>query len=311
MIPRHELDPRKRRDALFETILRLTQAGKLTPENPKLPDPEHFLGQNFSIDPIIMGKMANLIQPDSTVIEVGSGPGVLTEFLAERAQRLIGIELDQSFAPILSDVHDRYPHTNFVIADALHLPLPADLHTQGKNIQIVSNLPFNIAGEFMGKIAGLPIKNAVLLLGRSRVPELHAKPDSYEYGHISAITQTFFDVVDPKINVGVNSFYPKATTTGKVVVMTPKKSAEIEGQTSTRILSHIIRDTQQAEHPIVQTSISDALPPDVTFFEGGISMPGQAILLPKKFISALSEKTFFGLEREEVRKLVQTIQRLP
>ena len=56
------------------------------------------LGQNFLIDPSVCPRMAEaaIPGPEYGVIEVGPGIGVLTVELAQRAQKVIAVELDST-----------------------------------------------------------------------------------------------------------------------------------------------------------------------------------------------------------------------
>ena len=61
------------------------------------------LGQNFISDPQIIEAIVGASQagPFDTVVEIGPGKGALTCSLAERAARVIAVELDSSVIPLL------------------------------------------------------------------------------------------------------------------------------------------------------------------------------------------------------------------
>ena len=58
--------------------------------------PKKSLGQHFLKDRNILGAIADAagVGPDDVVIEVGPGRGSLTQVLAERAKRVVAVELD-------------------------------------------------------------------------------------------------------------------------------------------------------------------------------------------------------------------------
>ena len=64
------------------------------------------LGQNFLIDRNILDVIERLaeLSPDDIVLEVGGGPGVLSERLAARAKFLHVVELDRSLEDNLRGV---------------------------------------------------------------------------------------------------------------------------------------------------------------------------------------------------------------
>ncbi len=65
--------------------------------------PKKSLGQHFLTDRNILGSIADAIDvgPDDVVIEVGPGRGALTRMLAERARRVVAVELDDDLAESL------------------------------------------------------------------------------------------------------------------------------------------------------------------------------------------------------------------
>ncbi len=63
-------------------------------------------GQHFLLDLNICRKIVRLseIRPGETVIEVGPGPGGLTRALLEAGARVVAIEKDARFRPLLEEI---------------------------------------------------------------------------------------------------------------------------------------------------------------------------------------------------------------
>src|SRR5881275_2117360 len=82
------------------------------------------LGQNFLLDLNLTARIARTAGPleDSTVIEVGPGPGGLTRaLLALGARRVIAVERDERALAALEEISKRYPgRLEIVCADAQH-----------------------------------------------------------------------------------------------------------------------------------------------------------------------------------------------
>src|SRR3982750_3385538 len=79
------------------------------------------LGQTFLVDrnearKIVegLGELAT-----KTVVEIGPGRGVLTDFLTQSAQRLIAIELDRVLAAQLRMKYARNPNAEIIEGDVL------------------------------------------------------------------------------------------------------------------------------------------------------------------------------------------------
>ena len=80
------------------------------------------LGQNFLIDETVCPRMADASCDEETgVFEIGPGIGVLTTALAEKAKRVVAIELDERLRPILSKTLADYKNIKVIFGDAMKL----------------------------------------------------------------------------------------------------------------------------------------------------------------------------------------------
>jgi 16S rRNA (adenine1518-N6/adenine1519-N6)-dimethyltransferase len=116
--------------------------------------PRKGLGQNFLVDPAHRARIvaaADLTNADA-VLEIGPGPGVLTELLAEQAGRVVAVELDDRLIPYLRARFAARPHVAIVHGDILKLDpgaLMADTAGEAEGAggyKVVANLPFYITG---------------------------------------------------------------------------------------------------------------------------------------------------------------------
>jgi 16S rRNA (adenine1518-N6/adenine1519-N6)-dimethyltransferase len=89
--------------------------------------PKKGLGQNFLVDPAHRARIvaAAELTPDDTVLEVGPGPGVLTDLIAEQAGRVIAVEVDDRLVPLLRERFAAQPHVRIVHADILQVDVGA------------------------------------------------------------------------------------------------------------------------------------------------------------------------------------------
>ena len=87
---------------------------------------------------------------DELVLEIGAGPGLLTEALARRAGRVVAVELDPLLAARLVERFGDVENVFVVQGDALRFPLPAE------PFHVVSNVPFNRTTAILRRLLDQP-----------------------------------------------------------------------------------------------------------------------------------------------------------
>ena len=85
------------------------------------------LGQNFLIDPNVLGNIVATAQLSKTmgVIEIGPGIGALTEHLARAAKKVVAFEIDGRLLPVLEDTMSPYDNVTVIHQDILETNLDA------------------------------------------------------------------------------------------------------------------------------------------------------------------------------------------
>src|SRR6201996_49930 len=158
------------------------------------------LGQNFLLDLNLTRKIARAAGPleNSTIYEVGPGPGGLTRaLLMEGAARVIAVERDERCLPALEDIARAFPgRLQIIPADALELDetsLFRDHEIEGP-IRIAANLPYNIGSALLVKWLTSetwpPFWQSLTLMFQREVAErITAQPDSKAYGRLSVLSQ--------------------------------------------------------------------------------------------------------------------------
>jgi SAM-dependent methyltransferase len=75
------------------------------------------------------------------VLEIGAGPGLVTDLLVERAPRVTAVELDTDLADALRARLADDPRVEVVTADATALPLPADRFSAAACFTMLHHIP--------------------------------------------------------------------------------------------------------------------------------------------------------------------------
>ncbi len=152
------------------------------------------LGQNFLIDDAARHAIADALGDLSqrTVIEIGPGHGAITDILANRAQKLIALELDPSLAAELTFRFRDQPHVQIVPIDVLKADF-STLISPGETADIIGNLPYYITSDILLKLfqAGAQglLTRAVLMMQREVADRVSAAPGVRDYGLLSATAQ--------------------------------------------------------------------------------------------------------------------------
>ena len=187
--------------------------------------PKKKLGQNFLHDKNIISSIINNVNvKDEDIIEIGPGPGMLTEnILKNKARSLLVIEKDDSFEVNLKKIKNKYKDNfTYLIHDVIDFDFNNLIK---KEYKIVSNLPYNISVPFilkMIKIRGvISWKDMVLMVQKEVAERITADIGTKNYGRLSIMVNLNNDV-KKLLNVKPSSFIPKPKVDSTVIKISPK-----------------------------------------------------------------------------------------
>ncbi|MGH8666322.1 MAG: 16S rRNA (adenine(1518)-N(6)/adenine(1519)-N(6))-dimethyltransferase RsmA [Burkholderiales bacterium] len=143
-------------------------------------------GQNFLVEPAIVRRIVDCIdpQPDDRVIEIGPGLGALTAALLERVNRLDVVEIDRDLAARLEQGHAR-GNLAVHVGDALDY----DFAAVGSDLRVVGNLPYNISSPLLFRLLEYTasIRDIHVMLQREVVDRMTARAGTSEYGRLTVM----------------------------------------------------------------------------------------------------------------------------
>ncbi|MBN1472453.1 MAG: ribosomal RNA small subunit methyltransferase A [Syntrophaceae bacterium] len=173
--------------------------------------PRKKLGQSFLVDPDSIKRIAEIadVQRQDTVVEIGAGIGVLTEFLAQNAARIIAVELDEKLVELLKDRLSKYRNIEIHHGDILRFNFRLVNEVENQKIKVVGNIPYNISGPLLFYLLSFRkfISSFVLMMQKEVVDRLTAFPGNKNYGVPSVIMQ-MFATVERVLNIPASCFYP-------------------------------------------------------------------------------------------------------
>jgi len=186
------------------------------------------LGQNFLLDLNLTLRIARTAGDlsQTTVLEVGPGPGGLTRaLLVAGAKRVVAVEKDTRCLAALDEIAAQYPgRLDIRNADALDIDL-REIAGDGP-LKIVANLPYNVGTQLLlnwvATRAWPPAWQSLTLMFQKEVAErIVAQPGSRSYGRLGVLVgwrchATLAFEVSPK------AFTPPPKVTSAIVHVTPR-----------------------------------------------------------------------------------------
>jgi 16S rRNA (adenine1518-N6/adenine1519-N6)-dimethyltransferase len=162
----------------------------------ELPSADKSLGQHFLRDQNVIQKICSDFKNDAeAIVEIGPGPGILTEHLAELGLPFHVIETDTRFGVYLEQF---IKSEQITMADALQIHLSAFFEEKGltgKKIWLVSNLPYNIASPLLINFIQAPeIKYMTLMFQKEVADKVFPFATTKNFmSSLLVLTQSYFE----------------------------------------------------------------------------------------------------------------------
>ena len=188
------------------------------------PIPKKRLGQHFLTDRHYIGRIVNAIAPKAgeLMVEIGPGPGAITEPLIAALGHLHVVEIDRALAAAL---RERFDENRITVhdSDALEFDFNQVLgKVAGSRFRVAGNLPYNISTPLLFHLAGYAehIIDGTFMLQKEVVDRMVAAPDSDAYGRLSVMLQYRF-AMKRLFDVPPGAFYPPPKVDSAIVRMVP------------------------------------------------------------------------------------------
>ena len=142
--------------------------------------PKKSLGQNFLTAQSVVDKIIETAKLDSKdiVLEIGTGKGILTKSLLEKAKKVISIEKDDELISYLQEkFKDEIKNGKLILVHGDILTFDFEKYgLKNNNYKIVANIPYYITGEFLRSILSSDIQpKSMVLLVQKEVAERIAR----------------------------------------------------------------------------------------------------------------------------------------
>lgn len=183
-------------------------------------------GQNFIVNAGICPKICDAaeIGPDTNVLEIGPGFGTLTQQLAQRAKKVVSIEIDTRLLPVLEETLAGFENVRIVNEDVLKCELASLIKEEfgGGPVTVCANLPYYITSPIIMKLLEekLPIDNITAMVQKEAAERICATPGTRACGAVSYAV-AYYSVPEICFSVQPGSFYPPPKVTSAVIRLRP------------------------------------------------------------------------------------------
>lgn len=184
------------------------------------------LGQHFLTDSGIAEAIvaAARIEPDDCVLEIGGGPGALTQHLLDSGARRVVVELDDALAANLA--RRWQGRIEVVNADVLTLRL-AELGA-GRRWVVLGNLPYYATSPILLWLAEQwrDVARAVVMIQKEVAQRVSAQPGGRDWGRLS-VALALRAYAQSVLDVPPESFRPPPKVDSAVLRLTFRESPAV------------------------------------------------------------------------------------
>jgi 16S rRNA (adenine1518-N6/adenine1519-N6)-dimethyltransferase len=181
------------------------------------------LGQNFLIDGIVIENTCDAaeITKEDCIIEIGPGIGTLTQYLCERAKKVVSIEIDKDLIEIHKETLP-YENLKIIYDDFMKMDLEKIIAEEfgDSKVKVVANIPYYITTPIVMKILEdrVKVESITVMIQKEVAERFQSPPGNKQYGAISAVIQYYAKPVI-KFIVPKTVFIPQPKVDSAVIVM--------------------------------------------------------------------------------------------
>lgn len=216
------------------------------------------LGQNFILSREVCDKMTKSIDESYGVIEIGPGIGSLTTVLAEKASKVVCVEIDKTLKPILEETLFDFDNVDIIFDDVLKTDIGkiTEEKFKGLKVCVIANLPYYITTDILMYFIEneFTIDKMVVLVQKEAGIRLTANLGEKDSGAISGAIN-YYTIPNFEFVVPANLFYPIPKVDSAVISFTMKKTFDYDIK-DRKLFFKIIKAAYQYRRKTAINSIS-------------------------------------------------------
>jgi len=264
--------------------------------------PKKFLGQHFLKDLDIARRIADTLDdfPDTPVIEVGPGMGVLTQFLIEKGKVLTVIEIDRDSVPYLNEY---YPKLRGHIIEGDFLQMNISAIYPGK-FCVIGNYPYNISSQIFFKVLDYrdQIPCCSGMLQKEVAERIASKPGNKSYGILSVLLQVWYDI-EYLFTVNEDVFDPPPKVKSAVIKLVRNERTKMD--CNEKLFKTVVKTSFNQRRKTLRNSMKPILGKDNEAYPDAIfdKRPEQLSVEDFVYLTNLTEKYMpAGAEKAGIRR---------
>lgn len=222
--------------------------------------PKKALGQHFLVDLNIARKIVDAVSDEvTTLVEVGAGMGVLTQYLIEdRLEQFHVVEIDTESIEYL---HNAYPQLGerLVHGDFLRTDL-SKFATE--KMGVIGNFPYNISSQIFFQVLKYrnQVDEVVGMIQKEVAERIAAGPGSKTYGILSVLLQAWYDI-DYLFTVHENVFNPPPKVKSAVIRMRRNEVKQLECDEKTFVT--VVKQSFNQRRKTLRNSLRSMIPQEI------------------------------------------------
>jgi 16S rRNA (adenine1518-N6/adenine1519-N6)-dimethyltransferase len=194
------------------------------------------MSQNFLIDGNIIRKIQKVahVQPQDLILEIGPGPGALTEALLTAGAHVIAVEKDRELARVLPRLHKGKGSLEVFCEDILEFPVVKALKERlrpGTKAKVIANLPYHLTTPILAQLVPLHdcVESLTVMVQKEVAHRMAAKSGGRDFSSLTVFLQ-FYVQVEIAFGVTRNCFFPKPKVDSAVVILALRPPLTVSDQ---------------------------------------------------------------------------------
>jgi 16S rRNA (adenine1518-N6/adenine1519-N6)-dimethyltransferase len=174
------------------------------------------------------------VSSNDVVLEIGPGPGALTEALLATGAVVVAVEMDRILAAALERLNGPDRRLHVICEDILQVPLEETLRPllrEGQKVKVIANLPYHVTTPILTRCVELTslIESLTVMVQKEFAERVTAAPGGRDYSSLT-VYLNFYTRVRYAFDVSDNCFYPKPKVHSAVVTLHLKTPPQVTDQ---------------------------------------------------------------------------------